>query len=95
MTDLLLDETYDIKIADGDLVAGESTQQHQALLILIDKGELREFPTRGVGAQTWLNDDVEVGDFNAEVKRQFELDGIRVLAINGQIENLKIEAYYQ
>jgi hypothetical protein len=95
MTDLLLDTDYDIKIATGDFVAGESTQQHQALLILSEKGEFREFPTRGVGAQSWLNDDVNFGDFNAEIKRQFEVDGMRVLSVQGKAEKLQIEAYYE
>lgn len=94
MTDILLDADYDVTVANGDFVAGESTQQHQALLILIEKGEIREFPNRGVGAQTWLADDVNFGDFNAEVKRQFELDGMRVLSLKGKNDKLKIEAYY-
>lgn len=95
MNDLLLNTDFDILIQDGDFKAGESSQQHQALLILIEKGELREFPTRGVGAQSWLLDDSAFGDFNAEVKRQFELDGMKVLSLKGRNENLKIEAYYQ
>lgn len=94
MNDLILDTDYDLKIANGDLVAGESTQQHQALLILIEKGELREFPTRGVGVQSWIIDDVNFGDLNAEVKRQFELDGMKVLSLKGKNANLQIEAYY-
>lgn len=95
MTDLILDTDYDIKIANGDFVKGESTRQHQSLLILTEKGELREFPKQGVGAQSWLLDDVNFGDFNAEVKRQYEADGMKVVAIKGRNTNLQIEAFYE
>lgn len=95
MKDILLDTVdFDVLIQDGDFVAGESTQQHQALLLLIEKGELREFPTRGIGAQTWINDDSQAGDFNAAVKKEFETDGMRVLSLKGSPINLKVEAYY-
>lgn len=96
MTDILLDTAdYDTMVSNGDFVAGESTQQHQALLILTEKGELREYPTRGVGAQTWICDDVSFGDFRAEVKRQFELDGMKVYSLRGSNTNLVTEAYYE
>lgn len=93
--DLLLDTDFDILIANGDLVPGESTRQHQSLLILIEKGELREFPLRGVGAKSWLLDD-QAGDLNAQIKREFEADGQRVLlvktAANG---NIQVEGVYE
>lgn len=92
--DLLLDTDFDILIANGDLVAGESTRQHQSLLLLIEKGELREFPLRGVGVRSWLLDE-QSGDLNAAIKREFEADGQRVLlvrtAANG---NIQVEGVY-
>lgn len=72
--DLLLDGNFDLVISDGDLVISESTRQHQALLLLSEKGELRHSPTRGVGLTTWLNDDAPANLSN-ETKRQFTLDG--------------------
>lgn len=92
--DILLDTTYDLKFADGDLVIGESTRQHQVLLIVIEKGELREFPTRGVGVQSWLLDDFN-GDFNSAVKKEYEADGMKVLSVKGNISNLQVEAVYE
>ncbi len=94
MIDFLLDESFDLAFAGGDLVTGESTRQHQQLLVLIEKGELREFPTRGVGAASWLNDDVQFGDFNGAVKREFEADGMTVLLLKGSGFNLQVEAIY-
>jgi hypothetical protein len=96
MTDFLLDpNSFDLLWRDGDLVAGPCERQNQQLLVLVEKGELREFPTRGVGAQSWLLDDAAFGDFNAAVKQQFELDGMRVLQVRGSGFNLQIEASYE
>ena len=90
-----IENDFDLLIQGGDLVVGESTRQHQALLILIEKGELREFPSRGVGVHSWLLDDFAFGDFNSAVKREFEADGMKVLGIRGINTNLQVEAYYE
>lgn len=93
--DLLLNTSFDLDVNGGDLVTGESTRQHQQLLLLIEKGELREFPLRGVGLQTWLLDD-QAGNLNATIKREFETDGMTVRQISGSATNgtLKTDAYY-
>lgn len=95
MFDLLLDINFDLKVSVGDLVVGESTRQHQQLLLLAEKGEFREFPARGIGAQSWLLDDIQAGDFAAAVKKEFEADGMKVLLVKGaQAGKLQIEASY-
>jgi len=92
--DLLIADDFDLLIEDGDLIVGESTRQHQSLLLMIDKGTLREFPRIGVGALTWINDDVS-GDLNSQIKREFEADGMKVLGVRGGFSNLQIEAVYE
>lgn len=92
--DILLDNTFDLAFAAGDFVAGESTRQHQQLLLLIEKGELKEFPTRGVGISTWLNDHT-TGNLNGLIKREFELDGMKVLKVSGLGESFNVEAVYE
>lgn len=97
--DILLDNSLDLVFVDGDLVIGESTRQHQQLLLLTHKGELREFPTVGVGIQDWVLDD-NPGSLNGEIKRQFEGDGMDVQQVKlkvtggGNISSLEIEAVY-
>lgn len=97
--DILLDEDdLDLKFEDGDLVIGESTRQHQRLILLSAKGEIREFPTRGVGIFDWTLDD-SPGDLNSEIKRQFELDGMTVQQVKARVtssglNSLQIEAVY-
>lgn len=62
--DILLDETGDLAIKNGDLVIGESTLQHQRILLLATKGGFKQHPTTGVDIQSYLLDDSDV-DYTA------------------------------
>lgn len=92
--DILIDEDGDLLFKDGDLVIGESTRQHQKLLLLIEKGELRQFPTHCVGVRTWINDDVNFADLKLEIKREFERDGMTVSKITLNSQVVQTEASY-
>lgn len=93
--DILLNKsTNDLVIQNGDLVIGESTRQHQQLLLLFEKGDLIEFPTHGVGTRSWINDDVSFADLKAEIKREFERDGMRVTKIAVSSQTITTEANY-
>ena len=89
MEDILLDNDFDILILNGDLEVGEPTNQHQALILLYEKGHLRETPWLGVGLHSWLNDDGLIG-LREEIQKMVELDGARVKRLevynNGKIE---------
>lgn len=89
MTDLLLDEDGDLKIVDGDFVIGESTAQHQNLLLIADKGEFKESPMRGVGVLRYLEDGTP-DNLAREIRTEFTIDGMKVNQIkrlnNGNIE---------
>lgn len=93
--DLLLDDGLDLMFADGDLVIGEATRQHQVLLLLTSPGELREFPMRGVGLQHWLLDDTAKGDVTRRIKQEFEADGMTVQRIRYNGDNVTTEASYE
>jgi len=93
-TDILLDTDFDLLIRDGDLVMGESTQQHQELLLLTAKGEIREFPTRGVHLRSWVLDDVGGGDLNGAIKREFEADGMTVESVRVVSGKVNVAANY-
>ena len=92
-TDILLTSSFDLLIEDGDFKIGEATRQHQSLLLVTEKGENREFPSRGVGIQTYLLDE-QTGSPNALIKREFEADGMKVEAVRGEKWALTIEAKY-
>jgi hypothetical protein len=89
MKDLLLDSNFDVLIENGDLVYGESTRQHQELLILTQHGEWRESPMVGIGAATWLDDELNGANLAAAIKAGFEGDGMTVLTIKSVIVDNK------
>lgn len=92
--DILLDETGDLAIKDGDFVIGESTIQHQQLLLSSQKGEWKENPLVGVGIENYLNDDT-INDMMNEISSQFEKDGMKIKSINSANSELLIDASYE
>ena len=91
--DILLDEDFDLKIENGDFVIGEATAQHQQLLLLTNKGDWKESPTIAVSAESFLKDDDETA-FLAEIKEQFEKDGMTVNEIQYANGKINIDAPY-
>lgn len=93
MEDLLLDNNQELDIQNGDFVIGESTLQHQDLLLMTNKGEWKENPTIAVGVLGFLKDEDESG-LLAEIKTQFEKDGMRVNTLAAEEGKLNIDAHY-
>lgn len=78
--DYLHDQNFDLLIKTGDFIVGESTAQHQRLLLLAEKGEWRQYPKTGVGIGSFLDDD-EPGDLFSEIRKQFDADGMTVNSV--------------
>ncbi len=94
MTDILLDTDGDLLIVEGDLVIGESTSQHQQLLLITHQGEWKQNPKLGVGIEDFLNNE----DINAmmnEINYQFTQDGMKVNSTNMLNGKLYIDAKYE
>lgn len=47
--DILLDETGDLAIVNGDFVVGESDAQHMELIIQLAEGSIKKHPLQCVG----------------------------------------------
>lgn len=75
--DIMLDESGDLLIKNGDFVVGESTNQHKAHLLLAMKGEYRQYADVGVGIGNYINDDA-LEDMPAAIQREWEDDGMTV-----------------
>lgn len=89
MIDFLLDpETGDLLVEGGDLVIGRSDEQNKALLLKIEKGALKEHPTKTVGIRTYIETE-DVGALLREVRTKFTFDGMTVnkctIDTNGQM----------
>jgi hypothetical protein len=92
--DILLTEDLDLKIQNGDFVLGESTAQHQKLLILSDKGEYKENPMRGVGSRRYLEDS-KADALAREVRQEFVGDGMNLNTIKiGENGTIEVDAFY-
>lgn len=76
--DFLSDENDDLYIVDGDLAFGESTLQHQRDLLLIQPGELRQFPRIGAGIHRELLNSASPDDMRVIIQREMEADGMIV-----------------
>ena len=91
--DILLDANFDLRIENGDFVIGESTAQHQQLLLMLNKGELKQYPTATVGAILYKNDEGP-SEFIQEIATKFSQDGMNVNKIAVEMGIIKIDAEY-
>jgi len=92
--DILLDESGDLAVKNGDLVIGESTNQHQRLLLKACKGEFKQTPLVGVGLINYLKDE-NPGQMKTEIRKQLKADKMvikRLEIVNGEIN---IEGSYK
>ena len=74
----------ELRIAGGDLVMGESSEQHVEHLLLAQKGEYKQFPLTGVGILNYLNaplGSVRRLELEREIRLQLEADGVRNAAV--------------
>ena len=96
MKDLLLYfEAQSMQIQNGDFVIGNSSTQHKRLLLMFEKGALKEFPLVGIGANTFLESEDGAG-FLRETRVQFQADGMEVKSLGFDANGmLKIDADYK
>lgn len=93
MKDVILQDG-DLTFRNHDFAIGESTLQHQRLLLVTYPGEWKTNPLVGVGLTDWLNDE-RSGNLITEVRRQFKSDGMEVAYITYEQGKLQIDAAYE
>lgn len=85
----------DLDFLAGDLIIGESTQQHQRDLILADKGHVRRSPGMGVGAVNFLQEN-DGSNYLRAVRMNFTADGMKVKKVGlDNLGNTVIDAEYE
>lgn len=92
--DILLDDDFDLKIVDGDFVIGDSTEQNEMLLLLLNKGEVKQFPDGTVGAVTY-KDDEGPSALLQEISEKFAADGMKVNRVAVENGKIKTDAVYK
>ena len=95
-TDLLLDNTGDMEIVNGDFVIGESSVQHIGLMLQSNKGDWAQNPSVGIGLVDMVNDDGSNSDMLATIKRELKKDGcnISTLTFNDATGSLVVDGSY-
>jgi glycine cleavage system regulatory protein len=94
MQDFLLDNNGDLKIDNDDVVIGESTAQHQKLLLTIEKGGIKENPTATVGLISYLESENKAAMLQ-DIRRIFSADGMEVNSLQVVNGKLEIDAAYK
>lgn len=94
MNDILLDDNYDIRIANGDMEIGLSDSQQAQLLLHSSPGEWKESPTHGVGITQYLEHH-DKGQLARRIQTELTADGMRVNKININESNINIDAAYE
>jgi hypothetical protein len=79
-TDILLDENNSILCRDGDIVCGESDQQHVQLLVSSNKGDFKESPTVGAGIIKYVKAaESRLKEMRRDIKVQLNNDGYKFI----------------
>jgi hypothetical protein len=90
--DIIVDQTGDLEILNGDIFVNESDSQHLEFIVTADKGQFRQFPLIGVGIRRFSNGPFDAQAIRQAIKLQLESDGYNVRKVSvsnngtGQIE---------
>lgn len=94
--DILLDNTGDLKVTNGDFEIGESDEQHIQDIILSHKGEWRADPVLGVGISTYINAPRDLSNSNSlrqKIRKNLQYDGYQERKIDvSDFESITIDA---
>jgi len=102
-TGILLDENYELVVKPvrdssglitSGLVIGNVTFQNQKTLINANKGEIKENPLVGVGANNYAESNDSEG-FAREISNQLTQDGQVITSIKINLPNVRVEAKYK
>lgn len=75
------------------LVTGSTLRQNQAVILAMNKGELKEAPLMGVGIQDMLLDNDPL-KWRTEIAEQMLMDGQRVENVSIGRDSIEITAEY-
>lgn len=95
MKGILLDGDLKFIVVNGSLAIGKIDKQAQKILMLSNKGEFKENPTRGVGAIRYI-ETADPQGLAREIRTDFKSDGMTVNTIKVTDDfQTEIDAYYE
>lgn len=93
MKDILLSTENDLQITNGDFAVGEGLNQQVGLLMLLNKGELKQHPLTGVGIYELINTE-RVEDIKNAAREQLKDDGLKLRTLELTDNKIYITAEY-
>ena len=86
--DILIND--DIGFKNGDLLVGESDEQHVEHILLAKPGHFYQFPTLGVGVVNLIKSSKNPQALKQKIKVNLESDNFRVnkVEVGGEIDEL-------
>ena len=73
--DILLNDSDDLSIVDGDFNVGESNEQHAILIVNTAPGSWKQFPVVGVGIGAFIGSSGQTATIKRRINVQMEKDG--------------------
>ena len=80
--DILFDVDGDLAFSNGDLVVGESTNQHKQDILMAAPGHYRQSPLIGADISQYLNDAIDLGAIKNAMRADSMVD-VKVKLTNG------------
>lgn len=94
--DIGLNDDYELLYRGGDFDIVESTERHQDLLLMYEPGQLKAYPTTGVGVGSHILNDTDVVAVEKDIEREFTADGMAIKILDViSLLNVRINAYYK
>lgn len=84
------------KILQG-LVLGNTQKQNEALILTVNPGEIKNYPTIGVGlGDATLDETGDLLSFRHDIRRNYAADGLAITKLDlYNLRDIKIEANYE
>ena len=89
---ILLNEDYKMQVKNGHIALGDTSAQNQAVILIVNPGEIKAHPDLGVGVDSIVNDE-DTYIWKYEIRRQLAKDGINISGCKIDTQNglIKIE----
>jgi hypothetical protein len=104
MNGILIDDNHDLQvrimrdkngIITQGLVIGDITFQNQEIIVVSEKGEIKHAPTKGVGIQSYLDDEMPDNLLRA-IRTELAVEGMQVNKVSIDAKGLlEIDAKYK
>ncbi|MBS1506033.1 MAG: hypothetical protein JSS79_05245 [Bacteroidetes bacterium] len=91
LSDILLDDTSDLMVQNGDWVVGLSDNQNIEQIIDSAPGGWFMSPLVGVGVNRFLNGNISVSQLETLVQQQLKRDGYEDIRFNVNQEELQTQ----